>query len=259
MSYTEENSGLSAYINFKKRTVYHNVVKELNIPVIIKRSQKRQKSIAILIHPEGKIVVRAPYHTSEMFIYDLIRKREKWIKEKIAALSVARAEAGFEHEWVSGKKILFLGKVYSLDVGTVLVKKGACQLRDQILFVSLTIRGYLKQQEQCKKQVEAWYRQQAEQILNERSLHFAARLGVKPAGIIIRYQKQRWGTCDQHNVIRYNWQIVKAPLCLIDYLVVHELAHIRMKNHSPAFWAIVASMLPDYLERRRALKAFCPH
>lgn len=80
------------------------------------------------------------------------------------------------------------------------------------------------------------------------------RTGLAPAGVLIRSQESRWGSCDPKGVLRFNWRIVQAPLRLIDYVVAHELAHLLHPGHTPDFWAALGRIMPDYEERREALR-----
>jgi len=124
------------------------------------------------------------------------------------------------------------------------------------VFVRLSSRDLKHQEKQAQKFVESWYRTAAKAILEKRTAFFAEQMQVMPKEILIKTQRRRWGSCDRFNNIRYNWKIIMAPIELVDYLVVHELAHIKEKNHSPAFWRVVESAMPDYKVRRAALKDF---
>jgi predicted metal-dependent hydrolase len=99
------------------------------------------------------------------------------------------------------------------------------------------------------------YRRLARQSLGERLWEYAALMGVSPASMRITGAKTRWGSCSGKNSINFSWRLIMAPDDVIDYVVVHELAHIRQHNHSPAFWAVVAKYMPDYKARRDGLKA----
>lgn len=99
-----------------------------------------------------------------------------------------------------------------------------------------------------------WYQQQAETILLERTKSYSEVIGVTPSKITIKSFKARWGSCSIRREIQYNWKIVMAPKHIIDYLVVHELCHIRHHNHSPLFWKTVAKYHPEYKECKVWLK-----
>jgi len=98
------------------------------------------------------------------------------------------------------------------------------------------------------------YKQRAKQLLPEKTAAFTARMGLKPRAVKINSAKTRWGSCSAQKNINYSWRLVMAEDDVIDYVVVHELAHLREMNHSPRFWAIVAGVLPDYRERQKRLK-----
>jgi predicted metal-dependent hydrolase len=95
---------------------------------------------------------------------------------------------------------------------------------------------------------------QAKKIFPERTAYFAERMGVTYNRITIREQKTRWGSCSSAGNLNFNWKLVLMPSELLDYVVVHELAHRKEMNHSPRFWAVVEKELPDYHERREKLK-----
>lgn len=224
------------------------------IPYTIERSKKRRKSVAILVTPLQEIIVRAPQRTSDRYIKDLIEKSRGWIQKKLANLAVEQPQA--KRVWKTGEIFSYLGNSYTLEVWSIPSKKASCELMAETLFLKCL---FPTEAVNIKKTLERWYRKEAEILLKERTLHFTEIMGVVPREIIIKQQKNRWGSCDSHNIIRYNWKVIMAPADLIDYLVVHELAHIREKNHGKAFWEYVASILPDYQERRRRLKSFHTH
>lgn len=104
--------------------------------------------------------------------------------------------------------------------------------------------------------LEAKYRRQAREKLGQRTAYFARRMGVSYGRITIRAAKTRWGSCSGRGNLNFHWKLALMPPEILDYVVVHELAHRKEMNHSPAFWAEVERILPDYRERRAWLKAF---
>lgn len=99
-----------------------------------------------------------------------------------------------------------------------------------------------------------WYRRQAESILKSRLDHYASRMGLQYQRLSIREQKTRWGSCSSQKNINLNWRIILAPEKVLDYLIVHELAHLQQMNHSSAFWSLVETYIPDYRIWRKWLK-----
>ncbi len=230
-------------ISGEVQLVYHKSMLEKDIPFIVERSKKRKRSIALLICPERGLVVQAPYYTSDTHIAELIVERKAWIQKKLQQMQVFQ---------VKDDRYFYLGNPYHLEISPVTGLKNRCEIMGDVLFVRL------RKNADVNRVVENWYRKEAEKILMARTQYFASLLQVKPTAVIVKTQKTRWGSCDLHNRIRYNWRIVMAAPDLLDYLVVHELAHIKEKNHSPAFWQVVESILPDYDMKRKALKAFHP-
>lgn len=102
--------------------------------------------------------------------------------------------------------------------------------------------------------LEARYRELARAVIGQRVSYFAAKMGVTYGRISIRDQKTRWGSCSGRGNLNFNWKLVLMPPEVLDYVVVHELAHRKQMNHSPLFWAEVSRVLPDYESRRRWLK-----
>lgn len=99
-----------------------------------------------------------------------------------------------------------------------------------------------------------WYRQKAAQAFSERAEHWSRAMGLSFNRIAIKDQRSLWGSCSAQGNLNFNWRVVMAPPEVLDYLVIHELAHLREMNHSRSFWREVASYCPDFRERRRWLK-----
>jgi len=108
--------------------------------------------------------------------------------------------------------------------------------------------------EQLREAVQSWMQRQARRIFEERCEWFAQRLGVEVRRVSLSSAQTRWGSASADGVIRLNWRLVHFALPIIDYVVAHELAHLRVMDHSPRFWEVVESVVPDYKERREALK-----
>jgi predicted metal-dependent hydrolase len=106
--------------------------------------------------------------------------------------------------------------------------------------------------------IERWYRRQAHHVFAERAEHWNARFGYNYGRIAIRDQKSRWGSCSRQGNLNFNWRLLLAPLAVLDYIVIHELAHLKEGNHSPRFWALVAGQCPDYRDQRAWLRQHGP-
>ena len=111
------------------------------------------------------------------------------------------------------------------------------------------------EQSAVRRLLEAWFRDRAMELLPLRLAPLAEALDVSYSRVSVRAQRTRWGSCSSRGTISLNWRLVLLPPRLCDYVLVHELAHLREMNHGPRFWALVARLVPDYRERRRSLEA----
>ncbi|MGE5280207.1 MAG: M48 family metallopeptidase [Deltaproteobacteria bacterium] len=102
--------------------------------------------------------------------------------------------------------------------------------------------------------MKQWYTHRAHETLGGRVAHFAPTMNLFPKKVRIRDTRSRWGSCSHRDVINFSWRMMALPSGVIDYIVVHELAHIREKNHGPAFWRLVASFVPDHKTHRAWLR-----
>ncbi|HEY7295352.1 MAG TPA: SprT family zinc-dependent metalloprotease, partial [Dehalococcoidia bacterium] len=115
-----------------------------------------------------------------------------------------------------------------------------------------------ERREAIARAFERWYRARAAEEIGRAVERWAPLAGVRPASVLVRAQRRRWGSCSATGVLRFNWRLVMTEPRLIDYVVVHELAHLRVQSHAPAFWAEVARLLPDWKLLRRRLREIGP-
>ena len=198
----------------------------------------------------GKVSVVVPRSTPTERIESLLRAKDRWIREK---LLLHREHAPSRpKEYVSGEAFAYLGKHYRLKVeagGT-----GGAKLRNGYLCVG--VPSSVKNREASIRQaLEAWYRQHALAKLEEKTARYAKLIGVEPQSVAIKTFRGRWGSCSRDGKLVFNWMIIVAPHRIVDYVVVHELCHLRHHDHSPVFWRCVEGAIPDYRVCRAWLKA----
>jgi predicted metal-dependent hydrolase len=213
----------------------------------LKRSAKR-RSISLRIDDRG-LTVSMPLRASERWLHDVLQDRASWVVEKLAGWQSRQPEV---MNWADGETIPYLGELLTLRVVQSLFAAPA-QQHDEDLRVFVQDETNAAQ---IEKKVTAWYRHQAHALFAGRVAHFAPGLNVAPAAIKLSVAKTRWGSCTSRGVVRLNLQLIKLPGYLLDYVVVHELSHLREMNHSAAFWQVVASACPNYAILRRELKTF---
>jgi hypothetical protein len=199
----------------------------------------RRRTLAIIIQEDGRLVVRAPLRASQASIDDFVRSREDWILGK-QALARERADRFVPRQYASGEQFLYMGASYGLEIEDH-------QARPLVFNAGFHLsRSALPRAEAV---FERWYRKQAARILSERVQEYAARHGFEFARVKITSARRQWGSCGSGGNLRFAWRLVMAPLPIIDYVVVHELAHLHHKNHSKRFWSKVKSILPDFRQR----------
>ncbi len=221
----------------------------IDFPYTVIRSSRR-KTIGVFINPDNTVIVRAPNFLDERIIKQILRDKSKWIADKLA-MNLQRNERQIQRHYAEGEEFLFLGTLRQLEVVS---GKGGVTVTDNRLRVELP--GDSKENERTRVvgHVHEWYRNQALHYLAERILIYRDRLKVYPKSMRVKKLKSRWGSCSNRGNLNFNWLIIMAPPPIIDYVVVHELCHLLQPNHSPRFWGLVESELPDYKERRKWLR-----
>ena len=210
------------------------------------RSKKRRKTISLHIKEGGEIVIYAPYRTTKEEIGKFIEKNQPWISKKLSeeARSIRKAEKAFN----PGEKFLYLGELYPLEIQ---------ESNNKGPPLKLSFGKFVLDQsriEDAKDLFTQWYKGEAKEKIAERVNYYSNRLKLFPKRINITSAKYRWGSCSRDNRLSFSWRIIMAPLSVIDYILIHELVHIKEKNHSKRFWSYLESILPDYREHKRWLK-----
>jgi len=201
----------------------------------IQRSAKRRQ-MTITVERDRSVVVHAPEGLAEEKIRRVVETKRRWIYEKMNHPQKYRdLPHGPGKELVSGESALYLGRQYRIEV----VRDGLNEVRFNRGFLIPAILG--------KRKVEAlreWYIGRAKEKIIPRVKAHARRLGVDAAAVKIADGHYRWGSCTTRNNVGFNWRLIKAPMFVIDYVVVHELAHLLETNHTPRFWNIVRTQIP---------------
>ncbi|MCL2401523.1 MAG: M48 family metallopeptidase [Oscillospiraceae bacterium] len=213
------------------------------IPYTLVRS--RRKTVAIYVTKDATVEVRAPLSMPKSSIDSFVQAKSQWISSHQASIKNRLAEkAAFTLNY--GDMLTLCGKTYP-----VLEKDTDASGFDGEAF---RVPPGLASDE-IKKAAVQIYKSAAKHLLTHKTAAFAEQMGVTPSAVKINSAKSRWGSCSGKNSINFSWRLIMADEGVIDYIVVHELAHIRELNHSPRFWAIVQDMLPDYKARKQRLKA----
>lgn len=224
-------------------------IEQLDFPVSVKRTGRR-KTVAIRI-VDGIVHVTVPMRLSESRILDLLRQKDRWIRRKLS--EDGEKPKMRPRQFAHGESFLYLGSDHRLKL--MEGARGKIRLRGDCLELSVPERLTGEAEKRyVRNQLALWYRDRASELLDAKTARFSGLMGVTPNHVEVKYFKSRWGSCSTEGTIKYNWRIIMAPQRIVDYLVVHELAHLVHHNHSPLYWKFVGSCLPDFHELRGWLK-----
>jgi predicted metal-dependent hydrolase len=204
----------------------------------------RRKSFALIIKRDGRLTVRAPLRASEKEIYAVVEKKADWIRAKQAWVKSVYPAAK-PKEYVDGESFWYLGKILQLAI-----------VDEKIPLLNLNGTIYLSRSKLSKAEgmFKKWYKAQAYKIISGRVEWYASRLGYRYQQVKITSARTRWGSCSPRGALSFPWRLVMAPVPVIDYVVVHELVHTQVKNHSKEFWGKVKAIMPDYKQHITWLK-----
>ena len=219
------------------------------ITYTLKRSSKR-RSIGLQINDHG-LTVSMPLRATEKWLHSVLQEKSAWVVNKLENWQSKKAPV---QKWENGESILFRGESYTLRIVSGLLRAAPALTETELIIPVYDTSN----QRAIFKKILLWYKREAEQVFKECVEHFAPLMNVSPKELKLTSAKTQWGSCTTQGVIRLNWQLVTMPLHLIDYVVVHELAHLQEMNHSAAFWLVVEGACPDYLTVRKELKEWSP-
>ena len=207
--------------------------------------RSERKSLSIQIEKNGEVVVRAPLRMPDLLIKQFVSRKSAWI-EKHRNKAKQRRLDNPEHTFESGDKFHFLGEEYELEL-----REGAGR--------SIELEGNFickpANAEEVKKWLRKWYRNEAYFYLTERLAIYAEKYNLPYNELKINSAARRWGSCTSEGNINFPWRIMMCPENIIDYVILHEMAHLVHMNHSPRFWREVEKMCPTYWNDRKWLHA----
>lgn len=220
------------------------------IEYALRRSSRR--SIGFTIDDDG-LRVTAPRRVTLEEIDNALRAKQRWIVSKLLERGERRDQRQQRApiEWKDGARLPYLGSDIVLRLEEA--ARSHCRFDEANHELWIGMAPGLSEW-QLKERVKLWFQAEAKRVFVERLDHYAPRLGVNYSSFTLSSAGSRWGSCTVGGSIRLNWKLIHYPLALVDYVVAHELAHLREMNHSPAFWATVAEVYPDYDGARLALR-----
>lgn len=211
--------------------------------MVVERQNRR--STLIQVTRDGQVIVRVPRSFSDHAIASLIESKQHWIQSKLKAFSKLPPLRA-KRRLVTGEEFLYLGQNVHLqfeisDQPSISLNNTHLHLRAQNPAIGKTI-------------LTEWYKSRATLVLQERTRHYASLMGISPKSVTVKSYKSRWGVCRSNGEVAFNWKLIQAPFFVLDYVVVHELCHLRELNHSQRFWKWVERFYPRYIEAKRWLR-----
>ena len=205
----------------------------------------RRRTLGLTVERDRRLVVHAPTGTTPEQINQVLAQKKHWLRAKLAHPQ-KYPEAATVSTYVAGSSILYLGRRHKLQVSDTVAPGLHFDARHfQLSTADLPRAGGL---------VMRWLQERARVFITPRVARFAASLGVQYEQILISDLRYRWGSCTPNANLNFNWRLIQAPISVLDYVIVHELAHLLEFNHSPQFWNIVAVQLPHYQKAKDWLK-----
>jgi len=216
-----------------------------------------RKRVRIAVTPDMAVTVSAPVRARDAQIEELLHKKAHWIVRTLDRIKTFHPLPA-PKQYVSGETLLYLGRQYRLKI--VQGEPAPARLIGRFLLVSVADKGSSCK---AKRSVENWYRERAKDTFRrylEKCTKVTARHGVPPAEITLRKMYTRWGSCSRKGRITINTNLVQAPVHCIEYVIMHELCHLKHHNHSRGFYHLLAQCMPDWPKRKNALASLViPH
>ena len=217
----------------------------------VQRSQRRRKTVQITMDG-GRVLVAAPSDTPPSTLETIVHKRAPWILRQAPDPAIRAPRKRF----VSGETLPYLGRNVRLVVEPADVPSSEVRFDHWSFRIAVPIGlDESERYDEIRKVVARWYRRRAELRLPHAVEMWRKRMGLSETPeVLIRDQRRRWGSCAPDGTLRFNWRVSMLSPALIEYVVVHELAHLKVSSHSPEYWALVSGFLSDAEQRRQRLR-----
>lgn len=207
--------------------------------ITIERSRRR--SLTLQITPDRTVLVKAPLLTPKFLIDQFVTKHRDWIEKRLTKLADRPIRRG--SGYTDGDELLYLGKTVHLKLGgyqSILVQG------DQLLFPKAL-------QFRAEKEINEWYIKEGRALITAQVEKYAKEMHAEYKELLFSDTKSKWGSCTHDNRLQFSWRLIMAPILVVNYVIVHELAHTMEKNHSRAFWRLVEKYNPSFRQSRKWL------
>ncbi|MBW2636919.1 MAG: M48 family metallopeptidase [Deltaproteobacteria bacterium] len=216
-----------------------------DIEYALKRSNR--KTASIYIERDGQISILVPEQLTDQQVEQLIESKRKWIYTNLAEWRDLNATR-VRREYVNGEGFLYLGRTYRLKL--VETQDKPLMLKNGYFCLRIS-NGIALDADAAFKE---FFREKGKKRISARVLCFQTKMGVQPKALRVIELKNRWASCSLRGNLNFHWKCMMAPPTMLDYIVVHELAHLIHANHTEAFWNEVDKVMPDYRDRKEWLR-----
>jgi predicted metal-dependent hydrolase len=220
----------------------------MNINYKINRSRKRRKTISLQVRNEAEVIISAPYFTPVDEINSFVEEKQNWINK-----AIRKHKEDFQKnkvkEYNTGEHFFYLGQSYPLEVFFEPFENSGVVFWNNSFYLNAREDRDLR-----KHYFVLWYKKKASDFIYQRVDYFSRILKLRHESLKITSAESRWGSCSEDNNLAFSFRLMMAPTDIIDYVIVHELTHIKEKNHSSKFWQRVETLMPEYKTQRRWLK-----
>jgi predicted metal-dependent hydrolase len=219
------------------------------------RRSKRASRARIVVKP-GQVEIVAPHEIPEGRLHKFVQAKQTWVSQALRKMAASSPQQnGFVPcEFINGASLVYQGNAYPITINPSTLKRVKIEFNGAYTVHLPKTMNPQEHHDHIKTALIKWLRKTIKTRVEELVAKHAPRKQLFPKSIAIKTQKSRWGSCGINNDININWLLLMSPEEVLEYVVVHELCHIRIKNHSSQFWALVAEHLPDYKTRRLWLK-----
>lgn len=211
---------------------------------------RQRRTVGLKITADG-LVVHAPKRIFAFQLNQILQEKSGWIINKLQARAANQVD---EINWANGENLLYLGQDIQLIIVQNVSNKALTFDANTLTLATPTPDN----QTLIQRKVIQWYQKQAGFDFSRRLAILAAKLGVATPSLTLSNAKSRWGSCNSRGEVRLNWRLLQAPPHIINYVICHELAHLKQMNHSAKFWAVVESLFPNYKMAEKELKTLSP-
>jgi predicted metal-dependent hydrolase len=220
----------------------------MNIPYTLKKSRKRRKTISLQIGDKSELVIAAPHFTPISEIDRFVQEKQSWIHQAIQNHKEAFIKNKAK-EYIPGERFYYLGESFPLETFFEQNEKEGLVFWDNRFYLNAPDVEAKKREYFIK-----WYKSKAREYFAERVNFYSRELNLRAKSVRVTSAEKRWGSCSGKDNLSFSFRLIMAPPLVIDYVVVHELMHIKEKNHSSRFWQLMEKAMPQYKLHRRWFK-----